>query len=179
MIRTFGVQTLTGAAQPWMGDVTTAAFAPTNSGQYEQVTVASTKFYQVGDRIVLGAGSTSPLPNILRVNKIASATVLDCISESAAQLSAFATNAIIALSIAAWAVDFQNIGVDPVWLGTDNTVTAVPGGSVFRQLLPTSTNYFNSLYRYVKHTGQNPVNTAEGWMIGTAAQTMLVAALVN
>lgn len=174
MIRTFGPQTLTSTAAPWFGDVTTAAVRIQNT-QNVFVTVANTAIYQVGDRIVLNPASASRA--VLRIDKLVSATVLRCQSESAAPLATFANGTIIMLAIACWAVDFQLIGAVTAFLGTDSTVTNVPGGSVFRELLPATANAANS-YKYEKSTGQNPLNTSEGWMVGTSG-IILVAAHVN
>lgn len=174
MIRTFGAQTLTSTASPWFGDVTTAAVRIQNT-QNVFVTVASTTNYQVGDRIILNPAAATRA--ILRIDKIVSATSLRCLSESAAPLTTYPNGTVIMLALPCWAVDFQLIGAVTAFLGTDSTVTNVPGGSVFRELLPATANAANS-YKYEKSTGQNPLNTSEGWMVGTSG-IILVAAHVN
>jgi hypothetical protein len=154
-----------------MGDVTTAAIAKPVNTQYVLVKVADTTLYQGGDRIILGAGSTSPLPNVLKVNKIVSGTVLQCQSESEADISAWPSGTIIALAIACFKIDFQtqqNSGIG--YLGTDNTVTNAGLGSVIRGLGTMGD------WEYVFHNGQNPLNTSEVWMAGTSPDKIIVAA---
>lgn len=159
---------------PWFGDVTTAAIPAPANFQYLLVHVANTAIYQVGDRIILNP--QGPTKSVLKVNKLASATVLQCQSESDAPVPAWPTATTIALAIPCWCLDFQCLGAAVVTLGTDNTVTATPGGSAFRVMQNAVADIAN-VYSIKKSTGQNSINTDEGWMIGTG--TMLIAAHVN
>lgn len=173
MIRSWGVQTLTGAAQPWFGDVLTAAFSPVGDGGPQKVTVASTTLYAVGDRVIIGIGQANP--NILLVDRIFSATVLYCHSEGGAPIKAWANSTIIALDIACADVILQQFTSDanPVWIGSDSTVTNAGAGSAFAQILPGAIPY---------HLNQAPqwnvMRTTDGWMAGTIGDKTGVAALV-
>ena len=82
MIRSWGLQTITGAAQPLFGDKLTAAFKNLKQPNgFYFVPVAKASQYQIGDRIVLGFGGSSPT-NCLMVNAVNTSTnVLSCISE--------------------------------------------------------------------------------------------------
>lgn len=174
MIRTFGQITLGATSQPWFGDVTTAAIAAPVNSQYILVPVANTAIYQVGDRIILNPAG--PVKSVLKVNQIVSSTVLQCQSEGYAEVPAYATATVIALAINCWKIDFQNTGSDPIYLGADDTVTSSGGGSAFRELLAAATDITNA-YSIEKSTGQNSLNTDEGWMAGSG--TILIAAHVN
>jgi hypothetical protein len=179
MIRPWGVQSLTGSAQPWFGDVLTAAFAPVGDAGPQKVTVASTTFYRVGDRIILGIGQAGA--NVLMVDRVFSATVLYCRSEGGAALKAWNNSTIIALAINVSLITFQ--GVDgnaaAIWLGSDNTVT-VAGGSAFRQIQKVAAGVIPDWWEYRTATsGQNSLNTDLGWMIGTAADKILIAGHQN
>ena len=59
MIRSWGKVTISGFAQPWFGDVLTAAVGLPNAGGIIPVPVASTTRYKVGDRIYLDPGQTN------------------------------------------------------------------------------------------------------------------------
>lgn len=171
MIRTFKLQTFNGNAQPCLGDLTTAAIVKPVNTQRILVTVASTAIYQVGDRIILGAGSTNPLPNPLKVNKIVSGTVLQCQSEGEAAVSAWPTSTIIALAIACFKIEIQAQQNSVLaYLGSDSTVTNAGLGSVIRSLGTMDD------WEYVFHNGQNPLNTSEVWMAGTSPDKVIVAA---
>jgi hypothetical protein len=173
MLRTFGVQTLTGAAQPWFGDVLTAAFSPTgiNKSGFYLVTVANTAKYQIGDRIVLGAGQVGA--NILLVEKIVSGTVLGCASEGDATVAAWPNGTIIAMDIACAQVIFQapTSNADPVYLGTDNTVTNAGAGTSFGWCYPGGQYNFGVAQ-------WNTLRTSEGWMAGTASDKVGVVAVI-
>lgn len=171
MIRSWGIVTLTGAAQPIVGDKITAAFVVPAAGQLAKVQVASTTRYQVGDRIILGAGQTGA--NILKVVQIISGTILGCESEGDAVLSAWVVNTIIQLSIACSIIKFQAItgNAGGVWIGSDNTVTNVGGGSAFEEILGGGNDSI----------GQPPANSirsSEGWMAGTLNDKVGVAVVV-
>jgi hypothetical protein len=178
MTRTFGPQTLSATAMPWFGDLLTAAVLASPfavNSQNIRVTVAKTSIYQVGDRIILNPGAAGS--NIFKINKIVSSTVLQCQSEGDAAVNAFPIGTIIALAINCWCIDFQLAGAAVGYLAADSTGTNVPGGSVYRELLPATANVANS-YQITKGTGQNSLNTADGWMVGTTG-TILIAAHVN
>lgn len=179
MIRPWGVQSLTGVAQPWFGDVLTAAFAPVGDGGPQKVTVASTTFYQVGDRIILGIGQANP--TVLMVDRKFSATVLYCHSEGGAPIKAWASTTIIALAINVALISFQGVdgNTSAIWLGQDNTVT-VAGGSAFRQIQKVAAASIPDWYDYRTATGgQNSINTDIGWMIGTAADKIVISGHQN
>ena len=171
MIRSWGVVTLTGAAQPIVGDKITAAFVVPAAGQLAKVQVASTTRYLVGDRILLGAGQSGA--NILKVVQIISSTILGCESEGGAKLSAWANNTLIQLSIACSIIKFQAIlgNAAGIWIGSDVTVTNIGGGSAFEEVQPGGNEAI----------GQPPANSirsSEGWMAGTANDKMGVAVIV-
>jgi hypothetical protein len=171
VIRSWGIVTLTGSAQPWFGDVTTAAFVPPKAGVLATVKVANSAKYQVGDRIVLGAGSAGA--NILIVSQIPSGGVtLLCESEGGAALSAWPNSTIIQLNIACSAIKLQpqqaNTGV--VYLGSDNTVTNTGGGSAFEALSQLAAESFG-IPQF------DTIRTSEGWMAGTANDKVGVAAI--
>jgi hypothetical protein len=171
MIRSWGLVTLTGDAQPWFGDVTTAAVGLPSSNGIIPVTVASTTKYQVGDRIVLDPDETNA--DTLLIDSIPSSTVLNCQIEGAAISHTHLNGAIIMLSIACMDVIIQSNAAAVVWLGSDNTVTAA-GGSAFYQLAATP----SAPFRESNCGDHNVVRTSDGWMIGTASQTVGVAAIV-
>ena len=174
MIRSWGLVTSSATAMPWFGDVTTAAVAlPSNSGIIP-VTVASTTRYRVGDRIVLDPDLTNA--DTLLVDTIPSATVLNCRIEGEAKSHTHANGAIIQLSIACMDVIIQGVGSGEIVLGTDNTVTAVPGGSAFYILQPVTSPAQPAAFRLTTSTDYNTVRTSDGWMIGVG--TALVSAVV-
>lgn len=180
MIRTWGFQTLTGAAQPWFGDTITAAFKnlKATNGFYF-VSVANAAQYAIGDRIILGAGSVGA--NVLLVGAINTTTnVLSCTSEGDAPVSAWVINTKIALDIACYGIVIQAVEANgaPIYLGADSTVTNVGGGSAFYELLNVSSAQPNS-FSFWKYDGQNPLRTTEGWLAGTATQKFAVAAFIN
>ena len=98
LIRTFGFKTLSGSAVPAFGDVLTAAFngSPNNSGCFS-AEVADTSQYQVGDRLVFGAGQSGS--NILLINEIVDSTNLLLSSEGDAPLSDWASGTTICLDV--------------------------------------------------------------------------------
>lgn len=172
MIRTFGKQTLNGAAQPWFGDVLTAAFTPPTFDNPGLVTVANTARYLVGDRIILGAGQAGQ--NIVIVDRIFSGTVLWVHSEGDAPLKAWVNGSIIALDIACSFVNIQAAGTNTadLWAGSDNTVTSSGGGNAIADI-PS----FGSFY-YTIHGQNNNVRTSDGWMAGANTNVAIVYAIV-
>jgi hypothetical protein len=174
---TFGVQTLTGAAQPVLGDVLTAALPIPPPDVDPIVTVASTAFYQVGFRFTVDPDTVSQ--DSYKVAKILSSTTMQCSLEGTTG-HAHANGAIIALAIAAADVCVQalNGGAGAVVIGTDNTVAVTPGGSAIFVLDKTTSPTENNTWRMTNNGQYNTVNTADAWMIGTAADKVIVYALV-
>lgn len=173
MIRSWGQVTLTGSAQPLFGDVLTAAFsnlAPTNG--FYTVKVASTTRYQVGDRIILGVGSGSTT-NCLMVGQIPNATTLYCTSEGNAPVSNWNNGTLIALDLACAYIEIQstigNAGI--IWLGSDNTVTNVGGGSAFKQVTQGGSAPYGQ-------PQWNTIRTNELWFSGTASDKAGVSAVI-
>jgi hypothetical protein len=176
MFRSWGKVTLTGAAQPWFGDVTTAAVGLPNGFGIIPVTVASTTRYQVGDRIYLDPEQANQ--DIVIVDSIPSATVLNCRSEGTAPTHTHSIGAIIQLSLACRDVIIQNIGADLVVLGSDDTVALTGGGSAFYELQPATSPAQPNDFRTSPSSAVNADRTEDGWMIGTSGQTVFVAAKV-
>lgn len=172
MVRSWGLVTLTGAAQPWFGDVTTAAMGLPSAAGIIQVTVAATKRYRVGDRIYVNPGQSDQ--DMLLVDTIPSATVLSCRSEGEAKTHTHVTSTILQLSIPCMDVILQSNAAAAVWLGSDSTVTAA-GGSAFYRLDPTPSTPFRLAGSI---GGANDVRSSDGWMIGTSSQTVAVSAIV-
>jgi len=169
---------LTGAAQPWFGDVLTAAVALPQGNGIIPVTVAATARYQVGDRIYLDPGQTSQ--DLLLVQQVYSSTVLYCISEGQKLTHTHTVGALVQLSLAVLDVQIQAVDGNSgaVWLGSDRTVT-VKGGSAFRQLQKVAAAAVPQDYREANGPGNNNiVRTEDGWMIGTASDYVCMAAVV-
>jgi hypothetical protein len=171
MIRTFGAQTLTGSAQPFFGDALTAAVVaqPQNNQNYQNqtiISVASTAKYRIGDYLIIDDGSASQ--EGCCITTIPSSTTL---SVSGLQF-AHATSAIIALDILCYTVSIQYIGSGFCYLGTDNTVTTVPGGNVFAEL---STQ---GVWTYPPSVNYNGLRSGYGWIIGTSGQKFLAYAVI-
>lgn len=182
MIRSWGVVSLTGAAQPWFGSVTTAAMVLAQVKEnviLVPVSPADSKKFVAGDRIVIEPGTTSA--DTLLINSINTTTgILTCASEGNYQTHAHASGVIVMLSIACADVQLQAVdgAAATVWLGTDNTVTAIGGGSAFRQLQKVAAGSVPSEYRMEGSAKYNVGRTSDGWMIGTAADKVAVAAIV-
>ena len=168
MIRSWGPTMLTGQAQPWFGDTLTAAIAvPASPTSLIAVTVASTTRYKAGDRIYLDPGQANQ--DIVLVQQVLSATVLNCIAEGQT-INSHANGALIQLAIAV--IDVQMQAVDgnagAVWLGSDKTVT-VKNGSAFRQLQKVSGGQVPQDWRSTQGGTSDICRTNDGWMIGTAS----------
>jgi len=177
MIRSWGVNTLGASSQPWFGDVTTAAVGLPDSFGKISVTVASTARYQAGDRILVGPQTATQ--DVVKVDSIASSTVLNCQSEGNAKTHTHVTNTQIMLDIACAEIIITNLASDqPVWLGSDNTVTNTGGGSGFYPIEPvTGTNQPNS-FRVSNSVNSDAIRTSEGWIVGTNGRTYSAAAIV-
>lgn len=178
MIRSWGLVTLTGSAQPWFSDVTTAAVGLGSAAGIIPVTVASTTRYIAGDRIVLDPEQTNQ--DTLIVDSIPSSTVLNCRAEGENPTThTHLSGAIIQLSIPCLDVILQSQGAAVVWLGSDNTVTAAGAGSGFYALQPATAPAESNNFRLAGSIGNtNVCRTSDGWMIGTASQKVAVAAVV-
>lgn len=177
MVRSWGVVSLTGAAQPWFGDVTTAAVGLGSAQGIIPVAVASTTRYRVGDRIYLNPGQTDQ--DCLMVDTIPSSTILSCRSEGGAKTNTHVTNTILQLAIPCSDIILQAVDGDAaaVWLGPDNTVT-VAGGSAFYQLAKVAAAATPNSFRFSGSARHNVARTSDGWMIGTAADKVAVSAIV-
>lgn len=176
MIRSWGLVALTGAAQPVFGDVTTAAVGLATQNGDIPVTVASTTRYKAGDRIYLAPGTGSQ--DLLLVDNIPSGTVLNCKAEGNVPTHVHASGIIVQLSLACMDVIVQLLGSHLLVLGTDSTVTVVPGGSAFYVLEPATAPAQPNAFRLGTSTDNNTLRTEDEWMIGTAADTVLVSAIV-
>lgn len=178
MIRSWGIVAMTGVAQPIFGDALTVAFVPPFGNNLGVLAVASTTRYRVGDRIILGVGQVGQ--NVVMVDGIKDATHLYVKSEAGAPLNAWVSTTIIALAINCFKIEVQ--GVDgnaaATWIGSDNTV-AVAGGSAFTQLQKVAAGAIPPTWFIENDMAQDPLNTNIGWMIGTAADKVGVAAHVN
>jgi hypothetical protein len=174
MIRSWGLQALTGNAQPLFGDVLTAAFSNLKAEYgFYKVSVAKASQYQVGDRIILGFGGGTPT-NCLMVGQVNTVTnVLSCISEGNAPVAAWANNTQIVLSLACAVLGVQcpvtNAG--GIWFGSDGTVTNVGGGSAFAEIVQGGAFTFGI-------PQWNTIRTDEAWIAGTAADKAGVYAII-
>lgn len=174
MIRSWGMQTLTGSAQPLFGDVLTAAFSnlKATNGFYF-VKVAKAANYQIGDRIILGFGGSSPT-NCLMVGGVNTSTnVLSCISEGDAPVKAWANSTQIVLDVACATLEIQAGAANAgnIWFGSDSTVTNVGGGSAFAEIFPSGAYEFGK-------AGWNTIRTSEAWIAGTTSDKAGVAAII-
>ena len=178
MIRSWGLVTLTGSAQPWFSDVTTAAVGLGSAAGIIPVTVASTTLYRVGDRIYLAPGTNTQ--DMLLVDSIPSSTVLNCRAEGENPTThTHLSGAIIQLSIPCMDIILVSQGAAVVWLGSDSTVTNVGGGTGFYPLQPATAPAQPNVFRLAGQVGNtNVCRTSDGWMIGTASQKVAVAAVV-
>jgi hypothetical protein len=169
MWRTFRKQALTGAAQPIFGDKLTAAMAIPPSHVDPIINVADTTIYQQGDRITLDAGQANA--DTVLITTIKSGTQMQVTSQGA-PYHAHAANAIIALALPATEILISgNAGT--LYLGTDNTITAVGGGNVMYVILP------GAGFRDTYSANWNTVRTDDLWMAGAGiSDSAIVAAQV-
>ena len=173
MIRSWGLQTLTGSAQPLFGDKLAAAFVNLKAPNgFYFVSVANAAQYQIGDRIILGFGGSDPT-NCLMVNEVNTSTnILSCISEGDAPVSAWAIDTQIVLSQACAVLTVQSpTGNSVIWFGSDSTVTNTGGGSAFAFIDANGTFSFGQAQ-------WNAIRTSDMWMAGTESQTVGVAAII-
>lgn len=182
-IRQLGVQTLTGSAQPLMSDVTTAASVLPPDGVDMYIQVASNAIYQDGDRLILAPGTASQdSVKVVGFQTPAGATstvYLQCSLEGA-NGHAHGTGTVIQLAINAIDVVVSPVegGAAAVVIGADNTVTATPGGSAIYRLDKTTAGTQPNIWHMAGGVDHNVVNSADAWMIGTAADKVFVYALV-
>ena len=174
MIRSWGLQTLTGSAQPLFGDVLTAAFSNLKQPNgFYFVHVANAAKYQIGDRIVLGYGGSNPT-NILMVNAINAVTnVLSCISEGDAPVSAWpnATQIVLSVACAVFRINSKIGNSGSIWEGSDSTVTNIGGGSAFQEITAGGSDNFGV-------PQWNTLRTCEMWIAGTLNDKVGVAAII-
>lgn len=181
MIRSWGKQTLTGAAQALFQDALTADFVNilNNQGTYA-LQVADSSRYEVDDRIILGVNSGSPT-NCVLVNRIVDGTHVEVVSEGNAPLSAWPNGTKIALNIACYDIYIQPLdgNAASVWVGADYTVTSSGGGSAWYQLTKVAAGSQPNYLNIRKYTGANPLRTTEATMAGALNDTVLVGAIIN
>jgi len=169
MWRTFGVQTLSGVAQPLLGDKLTAAMAIPPANVDPIITVADTTKYQDGDRITIDPGNTDS-DEVMVVN-IISATTMQVTSQGA-PYHAHAVNTVIALDLVCGLVLINPVAVAAsLWIGADKTVTNVGGGSAFLPLITGSS--------YNLGQGQwNVLRSTDQWMAGGNGDTVGIGVYV-
>ena len=175
MIRSWGLQTLTGNAQPMFGDVLTAAFSNIKGEPhgFYLVSVAKAANYQIGDRIILGFGGATPT-NCLMVGKVNTSTnILSCISEGDAPVANWANGTQIVLSVACAAIRLNAPATNAgnIWEGSDNTVTNVGGGSAFQEIFPSGSDTFGI-------PQWNTIRTSDLWIAGTLSDKAGIAAII-
>jgi hypothetical protein len=175
MIRSWGLQTLTGNAQPLFGDLLTAAFSNLKSEPhgFYLVTVAKASQYQVGDRIILGFGGATAT-NCLMVDKVNTVSnVLSCISEGDAPVSNWVngTQIVLSLACAVLGVQAPTTNAGNIWFGSDSTVTNVGGGSAFGEIFPSGSFPFGI-------PQWNTIRTTEAWIAGTLNDKAGVYAII-
>lgn len=180
MIRTFGVQTLGAAAQPWFVDALTALILaqPQNANNQQAVTtiaVASTTKYRVGDYLVLDAGAAGQ-ERVGPIVQILSATTMNV----QGVVNAHASAAVISLDIFCFNVSIQLVdgGTGAAYLGTDHTVTNAPGGSVFFELQKVAAGSVPAVWEYTEGINFDGVKSGDGWIAGTSGDKYLATAYV-
>lgn len=172
MIRSWRVTTLTGTAQPWFGDVLVNAITKLLGNETVLLQVADTSLYQVGDRILIEPRSTNQ--DLVFVEKILSGTQLVCSVPDRTSINAHAAGVFLQLSVPAAMIFMQltNTSSHPLYVGADATITAAPSGNLWGYLLPQQSlppNY---------NMGTNVARTNDGWMVGTAGDAVIQAAVV-
>jgi hypothetical protein len=177
MFRTFGPRTLTGTAQPIIGDVLAAALVEPTSPQLVPITVANSAIYQQGDRIVIDPLTVNS--DEYKVEQILNSTTLLC-SYPVNGGHAHSNGAIIQLGNAC--IDLVVLplagGAGPLYIGTDNNITNTPTGNIITRIEKVVAGTAGKEWHGAGGTGNNIINTAEAWMVGTAADVALTYALV-
>ena len=180
MIRTWGIQTLSGAAQGLFQDALAAPVSgiKSSSGLYT-VTVATNSKYRQGDRIILGYGTGTT--STLLINGFGSSNLIYCASEGDAPVPRFASSAAIALSISCMGISVQGIdgNAGDIWLGGDMTVTNTGGGFSFRKLVKVSAGSQPSVYDLLAHNSQNGLRSTDMTIAGTASDKFMASMIVN
>lgn len=183
MFRSWRVVTVAATAAPLFGDVTAAAVGLALGDGTIPVTVTDTTKYELGDRIVvapeqLSAGPVPPagtlIQDTLLVIGIPSATVLTCRSEGDAPTHTHPNGTQIMLSIACAEILVQAVVTNSAdsYLGADKTVTNVPGGSVVYDLFKDGSNPFRATHS----VQMNAIRTSDLWLVGAAADKVIVGA---
>jgi hypothetical protein len=174
MIRSWGLQTLIGAAQPLFGDKLTADFSNLQQPNgFYFVAVAKAAQYQIGDRIVLGYGGSNPT-NCLMVDGVNTTTnILSCISEGNAPVSKWVngTQIVLSLACAVLSVQAPSSNSGNIWFGPDGTVTNVGGGSAFAYISPSGSYNFGI-------PQWNSIRTSEAWIAGTLNDKAGIATII-
>lgn len=179
MLRTMGKKTLTGVAQPVLGDVliTTAINGRTPASAPTLITVANTIFYDVGDRIVIDPLMT--YKNSYKITQILSATTMLGDLEGAAP-NPHAVGAIIQWANMCGNVIVQPVpaGSGPVAVGPDNTVALDLSGKTVYLIEPVAAGAKPNDWQMNPNGGFNSCNSSEAWMIGAAGVVVLTYAWV-
>ena len=176
MLRTLGLVTLSGNAQPVLGDALTAAITAVDQNLGVTITVASTAWYQIGDRIV--ADPLQLNQDTYRITQILSSTQMVGMLEGIAGHT-HNSGALLQLAIACGNVVLQNLSAaDVVVVGADNTITTGFGGKSCFVIEPFTAPEQPNDWQLNPNGGFNTCNTSEGWMIGTSGQTVLAYAWV-
>ena len=174
MIRSWRLQTLTGSAQPLFGDKLTAALSNVKqSNGFYFVSVAKASQYQIGDRIVVGFGGSSPT-NCLMVGAVNTSTnVLSCISEGDAPVANWPSGTQIVLSVACAVLRMNSptSNTGNIWEGSDSTVTNVGGGSAFQEISVGGSDNFGV-------EQWNAIRTSDLWVAGTLNDKIGAAAII-
>ena len=175
----YGIQTVTGSAQPVFGTALTAAVTPPpdqfsgnlgpGSNQTQaQVTVTSTRGFFPGVEILIGAssdfapGSATQLADRAVVKRVVSATVLlvQGLHNSHASGEWCLLNEVVGF------IRITSLGTNNLYLGNAPTVSPTDS-SVIDVIPPGSQAYTISI-----GTTQ-PLQTSEFWLYGTAADTFV------
>ena len=169
MWRTFGIQALTGSAQPLFSDKLTAAMAIPPFGVDPILHVANTAKYQQGDRINIEPGTANQ--DTVLVTTILSGTTMQVTSQGA-PYHAHATNSLLELDIPATEVTIQGKSTNgnSVWIGADNTITAAGGGNAIHELIPSGD------FRMTQSGQFNTIRTSDAWVAGNLSDSFIPAA---
>lgn len=185
MIRTFGLQTLTTASQPWFADTMTAAFLqPTQTTDgIIQVALASSTKWQQGDRVAIIDDTNGK--DIVLVDRVVrdvpnTRTLLYVKSEGDAKLNSHPVNTVIALDVACGEVmiQMQDGTTGDMWIGTDSTVTNAGVGTAVFKISKTAAGTPTNTFRYTESLDLNSVRTSDGWIVGTTGDKYVAAAFV-
>lgn len=184
MIRPFGgVQSLSGAAEPVFGTTVSASFVPPpdpfsnnlNPGSNQtqvQVQVASTTGFRVGDQVAIGAasafavGGATTLADVGTIKSVVDGTHLLV----QGLIKGHASGEFCVLN-----EEVGNVHIIPVattavvYIGTAPTVAAADPSVI--DILPIVAAASAPTYAHDSESigGSQPLNTAQYWMIGTAA----------